>query len=399
MTDDASPENLRKFLESDDPALVRMGISLAKGAGVKVTVKDLERFLKSQDVETIKTGIMLADEAGVGDEAMEKTLPHLLESPEPLMRRMGLSVEASDIPEEFYKNVFGLSLWDPEEENRETAKELVKEIGLENITEFPEWLEPFEEAVRDGHHVWVCEAAVGTLRKIGDVRAVELLIEALYFGFDDISSADIVACRAAVIGLGEIGDERAVEPLTELLEEESTVKEIRWDAAWALGKIGEPAVESLIGVLGSDIYSRGRFVCRDAAVSALSEIGKPAVEPLIKALEDEDVFIRRAAAEALGNFSDTRVVESLIKVLGDDDEYVRSSATEALGKLGEPAVGPLIKVLKNEEGHVRKSATEALGEIGDTRAVGPLIKTLGDDESYVRWYANDALRKLGHDVE
>ena len=31
MTD---PENLRKFLESDDPAMVRMGISMAKGAGV-----------------------------------------------------------------------------------------------------------------------------------------------------------------------------------------------------------------------------------------------------------------------------------------------------------------------------------------------------------------------------
>ena len=30
MTEDASPENLRKFLESDDPALVRMGISLAE---------------------------------------------------------------------------------------------------------------------------------------------------------------------------------------------------------------------------------------------------------------------------------------------------------------------------------------------------------------------------------
>ena len=34
MTDDASPENLRKFLESDDPAMVRMGLSIAKGSGV-----------------------------------------------------------------------------------------------------------------------------------------------------------------------------------------------------------------------------------------------------------------------------------------------------------------------------------------------------------------------------
>ena len=30
MSDDASPENLRKFLESDDRALVRMGLSLAR---------------------------------------------------------------------------------------------------------------------------------------------------------------------------------------------------------------------------------------------------------------------------------------------------------------------------------------------------------------------------------
>jgi len=28
MTDDASTENLRKFLESNDPALVRMGLSM-----------------------------------------------------------------------------------------------------------------------------------------------------------------------------------------------------------------------------------------------------------------------------------------------------------------------------------------------------------------------------------
>ena len=53
MTDDASPENLRKFLESDDPAMVRMGIALAKGAGVEVTVKDLERFLKSDAKEAL----------------------------------------------------------------------------------------------------------------------------------------------------------------------------------------------------------------------------------------------------------------------------------------------------------------------------------------------------------
>ena len=82
MTKDISPENLRKFLKSDDSAMRRMGLSMAKGTGV---------------------------------------------------------------PEELYKTVFGLSLWDPEEENREAAEKMVEEIGLENISEFPGWLEPFDE--------------------------------------------------------------------------------------------------------------------------------------------------------------------------------------------------------------------------------------------------------------
>ena len=123
MTDDASPENLRKFLESDDPALVRMGISLAKGAGVpdellqtilkfymwdddktiraaaksvfnkhapaelkaKVTLTPRElwrslNYLKHYNVELVKTGLMLADEAGVGSEAIKVLCEPLRES-------------------------------------------------------------------------------------------------------------------------------------------------------------------------------------------------------------------------------------------------------------------------------------------------------------------------------
>ena len=34
MTEDTSPENLLKFLESDDPAMVMMGLSMAKSIGV-----------------------------------------------------------------------------------------------------------------------------------------------------------------------------------------------------------------------------------------------------------------------------------------------------------------------------------------------------------------------------
>ena len=34
MSDKTSSKNLHKFLESDDPAMVQMGLSMAKGSGV-----------------------------------------------------------------------------------------------------------------------------------------------------------------------------------------------------------------------------------------------------------------------------------------------------------------------------------------------------------------------------
>ena len=51
MTEDTSPENLRKFLKSDDLALVRMGISMAKGIGKVLTLKDIGPLLDCLDSE------------------------------------------------------------------------------------------------------------------------------------------------------------------------------------------------------------------------------------------------------------------------------------------------------------------------------------------------------------
>ena len=70
MSEDTPPENLRKFLESDDPALVRMGISMAKGSGVKVTVEDIQNILIG-DYANLSLGLEFAKEVGIEDEAIE----------------------------------------------------------------------------------------------------------------------------------------------------------------------------------------------------------------------------------------------------------------------------------------------------------------------------------------
>jgi HEAT repeat protein len=339
MTDD-SPENLRKFLESDDPAMVRMGLSMAKGSGV---------------------------------------------------------------PEELHLTLLGILLWDSEEGNREAAKDLVDGIGIKNIPESRGWLESLDNldvdirraavaALGKFGEVRVVELLIRALENDDDddvaeenVRAaaaealgrfgepaVEPLIRAL-------ADENKYVCSSAAEALGMIGDARAFEPLIELLngQRRTTVRGyVIWDDEW---------------------------ICR-AVAYALGEIGDArAVEPLIEIMIGPEMIghtARENAASALGAIGDTRAVWPLIEALGDGDCEVRAATAEALGEIGDAgAVEPLIKALGDEWWGVRVATAEALGEIGDARAVEPLIGMLSDDNKWVRKHAVEALGKIGGEVE
>ena len=90
------------------------------------------------------------------------------------------------------------------------------------------------------------------------------------------------------------------------------------------------------------------------------------VEGLIKALSyRRSWFVRKTAAEALGEIGDAYAVEPLSAALKSKDTDVCASAAKALGKIGAPAVEPLIAALEAEEYDVRMHAARALGKIGD----------------------------------
>ena len=86
--------------------------------------------------------------------------------------------------------------------------------------------------------------------------------------------------------------ERQLKPLIAALRDSDAG--VRWDAADALGLIGDAE----------------------------------AVSPLIDTLRDAHVYVRRAAATALGKLGDVRAVAPLINALSDVD--VRNQALEAL---------------------------------------------------------------------
>jgi len=165
------------------------------------------------------------------------------------------------------------------------------------------------------------------------------------------------------------------------------------------GLIGKPDVNKLKmnndidGLITALRYKKDYFV-RKTAADALGQIGNTrAVESLINTLNDEDYRVQHAAAFALGKIGDVRAIDPLITTLSDKDENMRISAADALGQIGDNrAVDPLITALKFDKGWlVRKNAALSLGRIGDVRAIDPLLIAFNNDEEIVRTSAATAL--------
>jgi len=448
-------ENLRKFLESDDPAMVQMGLSMATGVEVsdemlmkilwiymlhddktvrafakstfiKLAPKDAKQAVKENwkasyrmnkdGLGTLGKALCLTSLGGVVEDDSSDNLRKFLESDDSGLRRMGLSMaEASGVPEALYKHVFCLSLW---EENPKPAKELVQKIGLENIPEFP-FVKQLIKALRDKDKS-VRPHAAKALGIIGDERAVESLIKA----FKDNSTIWIATDSLVQIG------ESSIEPLITALADKSgnirhtvagTLERLGWvpetdeqratyfviNYNWSsLIKLGESAVEPVIKCLESVHWKDVHHLL----VKALGEIGDVrAVEPLIvlATSEQEGIMlkypsthgfyeetIRGSAVRVLGEIGDVRAVEPLIGVLSDKE--VCASAARALGGFGDVrAVKPLIRVLSSKNRNGYASAVRALGEIGDVQAVESLVRILLDENSGVRYNVATALDKLG----
>lgn len=196
----------------------------------------------------------------------------------------------------------------------------------------------------------IADVAVA-LGKLGDARAVPVLIKALKVGweqdragtvkglsfFDDpwvfeamvamLQDRHYSVRRAAVIGLGNSTDVRTVIALTEALDDlDSWVR----DAAWkSLVQLGAAAVAGLIAALKSK-----KYMVRKGSVQALSAIGDPrAFEPLIGALSDGTPWVRFLACKALSRMGDSRAIPALLTLENDPDFHVRRRATRAVNRL------------------------------------------------------------------
>ncbi|KQC08021.1 MAG: hypothetical protein APR55_03365 [Methanolinea sp. SDB] len=137
--------------------------------------------------------------------------------------------------------------------------------------------------------------------------------------------------------------------------------EVRWIGVTELESIrSRDAVTLLIKALNDTSFVSIRW----RAAIALGKQGDPeAVDALISALSDENDHVREEAAEALGKIADTRAIPALIDALEDPQRGVRLRTVKALENMGESAVPALLTVKALGKSTLLKAVTEALEEI------------------------------------
>jgi hypothetical protein len=130
----------------------------------------------------------------------------------------------------------------------------------------------------------------------------------------------------------------------------------------------------------------------------LDQMPDPEVKdiPLLeKALEDEQMSIRRLATVYLGMIEDEAVVPALTKALNDKSAAVRRTAGDCMSDLGFEAFEPAMMVaLSDKNKLVRWRAAMYLYEVGTAAAIEPLKIASEDKEFEVKLQAKMALSRI-----
>jgi HEAT repeat protein len=143
------------------------------------------------------------------------------------------------------------------------------------------------------------------------------------------------------------------------------------------------AVTTEVGNLHAE-EQHGRF----RAAWALGAIGEKAVEPLRPALREEKPRVRASAAMAMGRIGPAAApaAADLISLFDDKDADVRREAVRAMGRIGAEAQELLLAAAQNESPRVRAGAIAALGmtaDAGETARVA-VARAIADESPEVR---------------
>lgn len=194
-------------------------------------------------------------------------------------------------------------------------------------------------------------------------------------------------------------------------------------AAWALGKIANPAAVKALWPFANRLHAAGEALI-EAATRRLNQGETSAAKAIAKELygQTQTPSLRAAAVIILAQ-TDARGVWPMIKeMLGSHDprcqqaaitaarvtrtkdwdmrlanwlpELDASAKAQVLGCVGRPAEPAVVKTAADGDANVRLAALEALGRMGSAAGVPPLLDAATQEDRGVRQLAETALTKI-----
>ncbi len=206
-------------------------------------------------------------------------------------------------------------------------------------------------------------AAMAYEATTGDARALDPIRKILDLNNPKFSSP-------AVKAIGKIGGKDLEDFLLDYYEKQTGVP-IKQDLIDALGSCGsKKTVDKLTTILGNTDEDKS---LRYSAAAALGKLGDPSAVPgLVKAANDQtDPNLRNSSVDALGLFDDDGAKKAVVQALRDSYYKARISAAKGAGrkKLAEAIPYLEFRAENDPEPSVKNEALKALMDVGTPESV------------------------------
>lgn len=203
---------------------------------------------------------------------------------------------------------------------------------------------------------------------------------------DMLRDPDESVVASAIMSLGTRRDAAAVPALTQMMGGNEVFARL---AAEALGEIGRDALEPLI-----ETIPRLSPLASERLISVLTTLDpKAAIKPLVDLLNTSTAeFLLKEVITTLVGLRAPEATQALIAYIGNEQNTCRPFALTKLQFLEGPAVNSLLlRLLKDQELAIRRAAAEALMGGWDPDWILPLLDALADPDDEVVRLAAEAL--------
>ena len=241
-------------------------------------------------------------------------------------------------------------------------------------------------------------AAVNALGDLGDIRAIEPLVDIFK------NSSEFSLRKGAISSLQRLVELSVLNDLFQQFQSADvnqlpadSLQPQQLESAAILGLLIVDRIENtatLKAPFGTQFRHRSEALYQKINEGQLAELAQEYIQIEVEPEQE----IRRACLAIIGILKPISAIDALIAVLENPTEIpgIRFQAGLALSQIGEPAVDALIAAFEKGDTSTKDIAASALGGIGGSKARDRLINALESSvESAIQLTLVDAIAKIG----